>query len=631
MKRGLFLLFLLSVAVFAALPASAENFIIENYKVYAKIYETRVVDIMEDITVRFTSPSHGIFRNIPLKGVDVSNIKVNNQFKVENSLRTKKVKIGDANTLVSGAQNYKISYRLKVHDTKPQIYFNIIGTEWPVSIKHVEFYIELPKEVDAEKVGLSIGKYGTKGFDGGAYFKVNKNYIEGEVSKTLQPYEGVTLRAEVLDDYFVKLPDTLNRFIYLIIAILTFVSFVTWYYVGRDDTVIPVVNFNPPKGVNSAVADLLFHEKASTSSIIALLVELAAKGYIKIDCSKNNFTLYKLKDYDGDNREEFDLMSAIFYNKIETQAKKSLYKVDISHDEMESALTKLHNKIDNQQMGVSKDDLSKSPTFYREAKAIVEDLNEKRSAYFTKSSISAINKVLMFLYMLGVGLLTLYVMMNNDVFAIYLVSIYGGMVFVVLMCAKNSTAFKIRLVYRLLLCLLASGITAFTDLLPAISDFFGGIYDFFGGIYKENIPLLIFGCGCFVVTLVCFIQLPKPNYKGQRILGQLQGLKQFIEVAEKPRLEAMVKDNPNYFYKILPYAFVLGVSDVWINQFKDIVLPPAEVFNGRIGKRSFNSFTKGVNSSTAPSLENGGITKTSSRGGGGFSGGGFGGGGGGSW
>ena len=102
-------------------------------------------------------------------------------------------------------------------------------------------------------------------------------------------------------------------------------------------------------------------------------------------------------------------------------------------------------------------------------------------------------------------------------------------------------------------------------------------------------------------------------------------------MAEKPRLEAMVKDNPNYFYKILPYAFVLGVSDVWINQFKDIVLPPAEVFNGRIGKRSFNNFTKGVNSSTAPSLENGGITKTSSRGGGGFSGGGFGGGGGGSW
>jgi len=625
MKRRLFLLFLFCLTFFYTLPAQAENFIIEDYKVYAKIYQTRDVDVVEDITVRFTTPSHGIFRDIPLKNIEVSNIKVDNSFKIENALRTKRIKIGNAHKLVSGVQNYRISYRMKIHDDKPQIYFNIIGTNWPVKINNVYFYITLPQEVNSDKVGLSIGKYGTKGFkEGEGYFTVAKDHIEGKVTRVLNPQEGVTLRAEVDSDYFVQNPNILNKFIYLIIAVLTFISFVTWYYVGRDDPIIPVVTFNPPTDINSAVADMLYHEKASTSTIIALLVELAAKGYIRIDSQKNNFTLYKLKDYDGDKQEELDLMEAVFYNKIQADAEKSLTKVDISAEDMEKTLGKLRKKINEQQLGISKDDLSKSHVFYREVKFIVDELNQKRDKYFTKSSLSMLNKVLMFFYMFGVGLLTLFVMMNNDIITVYLVCIYSLAIFLILFSAKRSTAAAIKLLLYLPLLLMASGGNV-------VNDIFTSIISFFGGIYKENIPLLIFGSTCFVITLICFIQLPKPNYKGQRILGQLHGLKQFIEVAEKPRLEAMVKDNPNYFYKILPYAFVLGVSDVWIKQFKDIILPPNEAFNGRISSRGFNNFTKGVNASTRPTVDNGGITKTSSRGGGGFSGGGFGGGGGGSW
>lgn len=146
----------------------------------------------------------------------------------------------------------------------------------------------------------------------------------------------------------------------------------------------------------------------------------------------------------------------------------------------------------------------------------------------------------------------------------------------------------------------------------------------------QNIKVAILGGICFVITLICLIEFPKLNIYGQQVKGHLKGLKKFIEVAEKPRLEKMVEDDPKYFYKILPFAYILGVSDKWIKQFESIMIKPVEEFGSRpLTTNTFNNFARGFGSATLPSTQNGGITRSS--GGGGFSGGGHGGGGGGSW
>lgn len=104
----------------------------------------------------------------------------------------------------------------------------------------------------------------------------------------------------------------------------------------------------------------------------------------------------------------------------------------------------------------------------------------------------------------------------------------------------------------------------------------------------------------------------------------------------------MVVSNPTYFYDILPYTYVLGISNKWIKKFEDINI---EAPNWYIGYNdftiiSFNSFMnstlKSANSlmSSSPSSSgSGGYSSgsSSSSSGGGFSGGGSGGGGGGSW
>ena len=45
-------------------------------------------------------------------------------------------------------------------------------------------------------------------------------------------------------------------------------------------------------------------------------------------------------------------------------------------------------------------------------------------------------------------------------------------------------------------------------------------------------------------------------------------------MVEKDRIEKLVMDNPNVYYDILPYAYVLGISDKWINKFEKYIVEP---------------------------------------------------------
>ena len=114
-------------------------------------------------------------------------------------------------------------------------------------------------------------------------------------------------------------------------------------------------------------------------------------------------------------------------------------------------------------------------------------------------------------------------------------------------------------------------------------------------------------------------------------LGNLQGFKKFIEVSESSRLKTLVEQDPQYFYNILPYAYLFGVSDKWIKKFESIIpLAPSWYRGTRFSHTSFRNISNSMKTVSVPSAANGGIS-SKSGGGGGFSGGGGGGGGGGSW
>lgn len=114
-------------------------------------------------------------------------------------------------------------------------------------------------------------------------------------------------------------------------------------------------------------------------------------------------------------------------------------------------------------------------------------------------------------------------------------------------------------------------------------------------------------------------------------------------MAEIDKLNMLVEENPNYFYNILPYAYVMGLTDKWAKNFEKIsVVQPSwyhsrgggfDIFDVWMFSRMMNncshSFENNIHIPTGGDSGSGG--GGFSAGGGGFSGGGFGGGGGGSW
>lgn len=144
---------------------------------------------------------------------------------------------------------------------------------------------------------------------------------------------------------------------------------------------------------------------------------------------------------------------------------------------------------------------------------------------------------------------------------------------------------------------------------------------------------------CLFTALSVCATLPalSRNEKYCKSLGQILGFKEFIVVTEEDKIKVMLEENPELYYKVLPYAQVLGVTDEWENKFKNILIEPptwctgseVTLFDYLILDRCMRRAM--VIAMTRPQPEGGSRTGRSGGGGsfGGFGGGGFGGGGGG--
>jgi len=121
-------------------------------------------------------------------------------------------------------------------------------------------------------------------------------------------------------------------------------------------------------------------------------------------------------------------------------------------------------------------------------------------------------------------------------------------------------------------------------------------------------------------------------------LGQILGFKDFIVVTEEEKIKFMLEENPQLYYKVLPYAQVLGVTDEWEKKFKNILIePPTWAYGLQFDVFDFlilnACLRRGmITAMMRPRAKGGSFIGRSGGGGGfgGFGGGGFGGGGG-SW
>ena len=81
------------------------------------------------------------------------------------------------------------------------------------------------------------------------------------------------------------------------------------------------------------------------------------------------------------------------------------------------------------------------------------------------------------------------------------------------------------------------------------------------------------------ITMIFACLMGRKTTYGEQIKAKINGFRNYILVAEKDQIEALVEKDPKYFYNILPYAYVLDVSKKWIDKFENIPMPQNEMGN----------------------------------------------------
>ena len=623
------------------------DYILKSYDINMIVNENNTLNITEKIGAYFNTYKHGIFRKIPLKNkvtrldgttsnnrVKISNIDVDDNYSLSNEGIYKVIKIGNPDYTVTGQKNYTISYLYNLgKDTGKgydELYFNLIGDEWDTCISNITFTITMPKEFDKSKLGFSSGTIGSTNSSNIDY-DLDGNVITGKLNGTLNPGEALTVRLELPEGYFVGASNNLDlmMIISIVIPILfLLIGYLIWKKYGKDDIVVETVEFYPPSGCNSLDVGFLYKGKAVERDVTSLLVYLANKGYIKISdyeekslfSTSHGFKITKLKEYNGNDINERMFLKGLFTKKTED----SIFEINNE--------VYYNNKIDE----VTSSDLRDN--FYITMNAILKNINSKDNKNKILEKSASDKKIFIILMAIIIYCLVSIppLIQYGELEIIWASLLFPGIGFTIMFTLLLGGT---RTIY-------INGKPTHSSIITKLFGLFAGgmwvgmslKFLFLPSLLHDYIYLVIYIIGmlCILGLAICLKYLPKRTPYGNEILGKLKGFKNFLETAEKDKLEAMVMQNPTYFYDILPYTYVLGVSDKWIKKFETISLQAPSWYDSpsSFNIMTFGTFMNSTMTSAQKSMSQSSSSSGSSGGsfsGGGSSGGGSGGGGGGSW
>ena len=562
--------------------------------------------VVEDITVNFTSPHHGIIRYIPMDGeiYEIKHISVADD-PVDISWDSDEVEIviGDEDETITGTHQYRIEYDIVSYrdDETDNDYLslNLLPVDWDTPIGYSTVSLTMPKETDWSKATVYTGSYGSIGGSGfTADFNGTQAILTGQ---NIPSRSGLTLSSELPENYwseavtYAEAHRSVTLWFVFITAFSAVLMLVLWFLFGRDPHMVKPVEFSPPEGKTPLEIGYLIDGAADDSDFMSMILYFASKGYLEIRETKKEdvFELAKVKSIDP---SEPDFAVTLFNGLF-------------GHGDT---------------IKTSKISAKFGPTVDTARKQLLAHFSGKDKRIFRPAGSAC--RVIGFICM-GALLLIPTLIRRDAAMGFFLESLMA-FVGLLLLCSAYEYRYSKKRSSTFLLCIVGGIMVAFALILPILVLF-------------GRLPvwlLLLYMASGIVVTLAT-VFMTAHTTESAVMQGRILGFRNFIQVAEYDQLKRLSDDNPQYFYRILPYAAVMGLQTKWAKKFTDIPLqePDWYVHDGSFSYSTWwaMSIVNHCCVESAPSRSgsysggSGGYSGGFS--GGGFSGGGFGGGGGGGW
>lgn len=337
------------------------------------------IDVKETIVYDFyTYDRHGIFRDIPYVKVN----KEDKRFEMDMVIKSvqdengkdltyvvtknddeMKVKIGDADKIITGQHTYVITYKvygaLTYFSDHDELYWNVTGNGWKVPIRSAIASVTLPTGENIQGACYT-GSLGSTASD--CTVVINGSVIDYETTApVLHSGEGLTIVAgfpkgvvavvepkEIVPFFstpFGKFVGAVVSLSVFLVSLFWFVLYpikiiLKWLAVGRDPSTAsgPVqAGFDPPvdkngRKVTPAEAGAVLDETAEVRDVFSMIVDFARRGYLVIkEEKKDKFSFVKLKEA-GPEMLPFErtFFGGIFGAKEELNLKTAYLATDVA-------------------------------------------------------------------------------------------------------------------------------------------------------------------------------------------------------------------------------------------------------------------------------------------------------------
>lgn len=643
MRRLLAALALVFFVLAMPLAAAAEEFISAYHSVIG-VAKDGTLTVTETITanVEGNQIRRGIYRDFPLTFVDERDRRSKVDFKLlsverdgdDEDYRTESINggiriyTGNADVLLPhGEHTFQITYetsrQIRFFDDHDELYWNVTGTEWAFPIEEATATVTLPDGVKAKALDVFTGGYGATEKDARAVEEGDEIFFA--TTRRLRPQEGLTVAIK-LPKGSIERPTPSQENIWwlrdhaaLVIAGAGLL-FVTLYYgrawirVGRDPTRgVMVPRWDPPEGVSPALVNYIDNKGFSGggwTALSAAALNLAVRGHVVLEDLKNAIIITAT----GKTGEKLPTGEAALMRAVEAADGK--LTIDRENGKrIQAAGSGFRSAMEREHRG----------KYYRANKSYVVV-----GIVLSAATLAA---------------LLIFGGLSEDSIPFVIVPVFLA-VFIAAFAVsvgksfRRSSSLRRRILSIVVLAFMGFVLfTEFSSILAAL----------FSASDPADLPLF-FAIGSIVlVNGLFYFLMGAPTPLGTRMMDGIDGLRQYLTLAEKDRLnmQSAPEMSPGHFETLLPYAVALGVEKPWSETFERWLLAasagaaaaayqPSWYHGDSFGPGSFTdtigglagSMTDKITSSLPPPA------RSSSSGfssGGGFSGGGGGGGGGGGW
>jgi uncharacterized membrane protein len=382
LKSFLISLFLLIIFFPKAYIKAQQIDQVDNFSSQITINTDTSISIIEEISYQTNLQKHGIFRYIPIsysrnglnytakvKNINITDKKTGLPIPFTQSSDSKNItlKIGDPNTTFTGTKIYRISYEvenaLKRFQDHDELYWDITGEGWQIPILTSQATIKSPF-AQITKVDCFTGEFGSNDKLCQSDFNQNQavfiypqliTYGQNfTVAIALDQSNSSIIFPGKLETTIKTIRDNILKIGYFsLFIIMPVVFFLIWYKKGRDYMFISPNVFNndpaqpqqlkpifyrhrtpfvyePLKDLTPGEAGTILDERTDNQDVIAEILDLARKKYLKIEQIEEKNFLGKSLDYKFTKLKESDdllpaqqkyLLEKIFGNSTEKTLK----------------------------------------------------------------------------------------------------------------------------------------------------------------------------------------------------------------------------------------------------------------------------------------------------------------------